>query len=194
MDENLLDLYVLSLLDRGIETPYSLQRKGGLSLGASTPCLRRLSEARLVKRQEEESATNRPRHVYTLTSAGRELARAGWQKHLRRRQIPSNLDGILRLADMAIHYGANSGEVAGLLKRASDERRSLARQAAVTIPKATPTVSYQEMRCKCSATGLRAEAEALAKLATQVAKQGSPRAEQPILWSGRERRAPVVKE
>lgn len=172
MNENLLDLYVLSLLDRGIETPYSLQRKGGLSLGASTPSLRRLSAARLVKRQEEESATNRPRHVYSLTPAGRELARTRWQEHLRRRQIPSNLDGILRLADMAIHYGASSGEVADLLKRASDDRRSLARQAAAMITKAQ-TVSYQEMRIKCSATGLKAEAEALATLATQIAKQRS---------------------
>ena len=83
-----------------------------------------------------------------------------------------NLDGILRLADMAIHYGASSGEVADLLKRASDDRMSLARQAAAMITKAQ-TVSYQEMRIKRSATGLKAEAEALATLAIQIAKQRS---------------------
>ena len=32
-----LDLYVLSLLERGLETAYSFQREVGLSLGASTP-------------------------------------------------------------------------------------------------------------------------------------------------------------
>ena len=74
-----LDLYVLSLLDRGLETPYSLQREGGLSLGASTPSLRRLSTAHLVKRKEEQGSTNRPRHAYALTATGRDIARTGWQ-------------------------------------------------------------------------------------------------------------------
>jgi DNA-binding PadR family transcriptional regulator len=127
---SLLDIYVLALLDRGIETPYALQRQGGLSLGASTPSLRRLAEARLVKRKAEVGMTNRPRHVYTLTASGRELARNGWREPFQSGRLPSDLESILRLSEIAAHYGAPPAEVARFLRTASDRRATLARRAA----------------------------------------------------------------
>jgi DNA-binding PadR family transcriptional regulator len=193
----LLDLYVLSLVDRGMETPYSLHREGGLSLGASTPSLRRLTEIRLVKRKEGEGATNRPRHVYTLTSAGQELARTGWQEHLHGRHIPSDLDAILRLADMAIHYGANPREVADFLKLASDERKAFGQRAAAHVVETTRVVSYQQMRSRCEAARLRAEAVVLSDLSTLIAthrnRHSNSLAKHPISASKLARKATTDK-
>jgi DNA-binding PadR family transcriptional regulator len=171
MPLGLLDLYVLSLIDRGVDTPYALQRDGGLSLGASTPALRRLNTARLVKRKEDEGATNRPRHVYALTAAGRELARRGWQEHLHNSRLPSDLDGVLRLVAMASHYGANPTEIADFLQQASENRTSSAKQAAAIITRAGQPISYKDMRSRCDAARLQAEAGVLAYLAEEVANR-----------------------
>ena len=165
----LLDLYVLSLLDRNINTPYLLQREGGLSLGASTPSLRRLGLVRLVKRHDEKGTTNRPRHVYTLTATGVDLARNGWREYLYAGRIPNDLDGVLRLAEMATHYGATSNQVVDLLNRASEERKTLSKRAAAN-KSSGQGFSYQQMRSICDKARWRAEGEALTELAASVIK------------------------
>jgi DNA-binding PadR family transcriptional regulator len=167
MTPGLLDIYILSLLERGLETPYQLQREGGLSLGASTPSLRRLSQARLVRRKDENGITNRPRHVYTLTTPGRDLAKNGWRNYLYASSIPNDLDAVLRLAEMATYYGASSKEVIQLLKRASEDRTSLSRLAAATRSTGQ-TLSYQRMRTICDESRWRGEAQALTRLAASV--------------------------
>ncbi len=168
----LLDIYVLSLLDRGIQTPYALQRQGGLSLGASTPSLRRLAEARLVKRRQEDGMTNRPRHVYTLTLSGRELARTGWREYFESARLPSDLDSLLRLCDVASHYGASRAEVARLLKSASQRRATLARRS-VPMADEDCDVMYLPMRSRCDAARLKAEADALGEMAAEMAGKRS---------------------
>ena len=164
---SLLNIYVLSLLDRGIDTPYAMQRQGGLSLGASTPSLRRLTEARLVKRKAEVGMTNRPRHVYTLTASGRELARNGWREYFQSGRLPSDLDSLLRLSDIAAHYGARPAEVARLLGTASGRRATLARRAAAA-PEEGNGRMYLSIRARCEAARLKAEAEVLRQVAAEM--------------------------
>jgi DNA-binding PadR family transcriptional regulator len=163
----LLDLYVLSLIERGLDTAYSFQREVGLSLGASTPALRRLDAARLVKCTEEEGATGRPRYVYSLTPSGRERATNGWREHFQYSRIPSDIDGLLRLADMATHYGNNAEDVAKLLKSASLRRSGLGWQAAAA-PEESSIGIYPRMRARCEGARLLAEAKILAELAVEV--------------------------
>ncbi len=98
-----LDLFVLSLLDRGLETPYDLQKRAGLSLGATTPSLRRLLDAKLVTRSKDSGPGKRPRHAYELTARGKEEARQGWKLYLSPEHLPNDLDSILRIIDLAIH-------------------------------------------------------------------------------------------
>ena len=74
MIHSVLDLFILSLLDRGLETPYDLQRQGGLSLGSTVPALRRLAAAGLIRKREASEASKRPRHSYQLYAAGRNRA------------------------------------------------------------------------------------------------------------------------
>ena len=165
---SLLNVYVLSLLDRGIGTPYALQRQGGLSLGASTPSLRRLTEAGLIKRKEEQGMTNRPRHVYTLTPSGRGLARSGWRAYFESGRLPPDLDSVLRLCDIASHYGATHADVARFLKNASQRRATLARRS-VPMPDEDCDVMYLPMRARCDAARLKAEADVLGEMAAEMA-------------------------
>lgn len=129
MIHSVLDLFILSLLDRGLETPYDLQRQGGLSLGSTVPALRRLESAGLVRKKASVALSKRPRHWFQLSAAGRKMARRGWIPLLKD-QPPSDFDAVLRLADMAQHYRARPADIVKFLEAAASERRSSARISA----------------------------------------------------------------
>ena len=171
----LLDIFVLSLIDRGLRTPYSLQREGGLSLGATTPSLRRLSGARLVVRDDAENVTRRPRHKYRLTPAGRKAALTGWREHFDKIRIASDLDSVLRLVDLAVHYRAKRDEIGVFLKRAAEQRFSRARQAETVNSFGQGALSYQQTRWQCESARLEAEATVLSRLATELQSEPHPR-------------------
>ena len=84
------------LLDRGLQTPYDLHSKGGLSLGSAVPALRRLEEAGLVRKKVPAGSSKRPRHWFLLSAAGRKVTRGGWI-HLLKAPPPSDFDAVLRL-------------------------------------------------------------------------------------------------
>src|SRR6266496_332077 len=168
MNFSVLDFFLLSLLDRGSETPYDLQRGVGISLGASLPSLRRLVTGKLVSREEGRAATNRPRHVYRLTASGKQAARTAWKAQLNGNDSPTDLDSILRIADMAAHYGADKKKIRSFLRRSAEARSLLARQAGLQAEASTrpsERISYSGMRTRCDAARLAAEAEALHGLA-----------------------------
>src|ERR1035441_10434725 len=101
MTLSVLDLFLLSMLDRGAQSPYDLHRAAGVSLGASVPSLRRLTASKLVTRTEGTAATNRPRHSYKLTAAGKQAAKAGWTTYFQEASAGVDLDSLLRIVDMA---------------------------------------------------------------------------------------------
>jgi DNA-binding PadR family transcriptional regulator len=126
LPQSVLDLFILSVLDRGLETPYDLNRQGRLSLGSTVPALRRLETAGLVRKKAAVGSSKRPRHWFQLSAAGRKLARGGWIPLLKD-QPPSDFDAVLRLADMAQHYRARPVDIVTFLEAAASERRSSAR-------------------------------------------------------------------
>lgn len=126
MIHSVLDLFILSLLDRGLETPYDLQRQGGLSLGSTVPALRRLESAGLVKKKASVALSKRRPHWFQVSAEGRKLARRGWIPLLKD-QPPGDFEAILRLADMAQHYRARPGDIVTFLEAAASQRRSSAR-------------------------------------------------------------------
>src|SRR5258708_23229447 len=77
LPQSVLELFILSVLDRGLETPYDLNRQGGLSLGSTVPALRRLETAGLVRKKAAVGSSKRPRHWFQLSAAVRQLARGG---------------------------------------------------------------------------------------------------------------------
>jgi DNA-binding PadR family transcriptional regulator len=126
LPQSVLDLFILSVLDRGLETPYDLNRQGGLSLGSTVPALRRLETEGLVRKKAPVGSSKRPRHWFQLSAAGRKLARGGWILLLKDHP-PSDFDAVLRLADMAQHYRARPADIVTFLEAAASERRSSAR-------------------------------------------------------------------
>jgi len=183
MTLSILDIFVLSMLDRGAQTPYELQRTAGLSQGAAVPSLRRLFAAKFVTREEGIAATNRPRHEYRLTPEGKKAARSGWKAHFQEASSGSDLDSLLRILDMGAYYGAEKKQLKLFLKQAADARglmadkAGLAQRSTASLNKA----AYLRTRAACDAVRLRAEADALRSLSSSFGSKGTVEGQQTLL-------------
>lgn len=164
------------MLDRGLQTPYELQKHAGLSLGAIVPALRRLTKEKLVTRSEADGATNRPKHIYKLTTSGRQTAETGWHEYLMDVREPTDIDALLRLLDIAQAYGTNRSRLVALLRSAATQRFAMAGEvrAASKRIRAEP-FSYRLTRSKVEVQRWRAEAQALKDLA-KAAEHNAPQA------------------
>jgi DNA-binding PadR family transcriptional regulator len=182
MTLSVLDLFLLSMLDRGAQSPYELQRTAGVSLGASVPSLRRLTASKLVTRTEGTAATNRPRHEYKLTAAGKQAARTGWKIYFQEASTGLDLDSLLRIVDMAFHYKAEKKMVKSFLKQAAEARALMAEKAGLAEKGfASPDrASYMKMRASCDAIRLRAEADALLSLSATIGSKREVAGQQPL--------------
>jgi DNA-binding PadR family transcriptional regulator len=162
-----LNAFILSLLDRGQQTPYDLHSVGAVSLGASLPALRDLTKERLVTRAINRRSGKRARHEYTLTAAGRETARSAWQSYLDGDPVALDLDSLLRIADMALYYGGNRAKIGTLLSLAARHRQSLGKQAEIATagPISNAQHLYSTMRAACDVKRFLGEANALTELA-----------------------------
>jgi DNA-binding PadR family transcriptional regulator len=175
---SILELYILSHIDRGHTTPYAMQREAGLSLGATSPTLPRLAKQGLVRRKTGRTATNRPKHEYALTPTGKEKARQGWKAYLEAgTSPPTDLDAFLRLVDMAQHYGAEPGQVVALMKNAALARRQMAKRCSLEFSgtKAKAVFGYRNIRAKLDSLRHKAEAEGLSSLAENLGHKRSSR-------------------
>jgi DNA-binding MarR family transcriptional regulator len=166
-----LEHFILSQLERGLETPYDLMRRAGVSLGASIPALRRLSAAGLVKKGRETSESSRPRHLYKLTADGMKQARIGWKQYLEGKSNLVDLDEILRVCDMAGHYNHDYADIAAFLGRAARDRSVLARQAQIVLDmQPALSLDYINLRAKCEIGRLTSDEAVLSQLASAVKK------------------------
>jgi DNA-binding PadR family transcriptional regulator len=163
-----LDLFILSLLDRGLQSPYDLLCQGGLSLGSTIPALRRLEKAGLVKKNASVGSSRRPRHGYQLSAPGRKLARSGWIPLLKD-QPPTDLDAVLRLADLASYYGAKVADIASLFQRAAQDRVVMSKQASAgKVKVGTASLLYVATKDDWDVRRLATETRFLAGLARSV--------------------------
>jgi len=185
VDLSVLDLFILRQLDSGLRTPYDLQTQTGMSLGASVPALERLKKKALVRREDERRGGKRLRHCYALTDEGAEHARRGWKPYLSAPSTPKDLESILRLVDIALHYRSKHAEVTHFLERAAAQRRAMAEEVGARnfrLPSLSP-LSYRSARMVCEEVRLRAEADALANLAkasSAAARQRGIRGSRPV--------------
>jgi len=170
MELSVLDVFVLSMLERGCETPYDLHRDAGLSLGAISPCVSRLMKERLVARTKDKNATKRPRHHYTLTTQGKEQARTAWKAYLEKAKSPHDLDSVLRIVDLALHYHADRTAIARLLQNAVSERDRRAKQLSIDLEKPADNL-YVRLRTRCEISRLLAETETLLKFSQEIGKK-----------------------
>jgi DNA-binding PadR family transcriptional regulator len=166
METPILDLYILSLLERGLETPYHLHSQGGISLGASSPALKRLIENKLIRRITGPTTSKRRSHRYSLTEAGLEQAHLGWRPYFKDLRVPPDIDAVLRLVDLATQYKMKQAQITAFLERAARNRSDLARQAgARMVTRQQNPLTYAATRSTCDYARLEAEAKAMSELA-----------------------------
>lgn len=164
MSASIVELFLLSLIDRGLTSKYELQRSGGVSLGSSTPALRRMQAAKLIVQDIDGQVGSRPRHALKLSAAGRRLARTGWKDHLNP-SLEADLDSILRLVDMAVFYGADKDQTVAYLSAMAENRKARARSAAMDYKPESPLLGILGAQDRWRSIRLKAESTFLFSLA-----------------------------
>jgi hypothetical protein len=132
-------------------------------LGSSSPALMRMQKAKLLIQDVDSSHGKRPRHDLKLSAAGKKFAREGWRSQL------DNLDGdtelVLRLADMASHYGAKPSEISKLLLTAASRRSRMARSNSATRDAQTDSLAIAAVQSRWEQAKSQAETRFLLRLA-----------------------------
>lgn len=167
MNPSVLDLYILSLLDRGFRSPYDLLSMGGLSLGSAVPALRRLQASGLVRRKASVSSSKRPLHLFQLSASGKKLARQGWIP-LMENQPPSDLEAVLRLVDVAQHNRAKPAQIAAFLESAAASRSVSRASSTSQSEKAQGSLGLVATRASWDAVRQKTEARFLRGLAKSI--------------------------
>ena len=173
-----LELFILSCFERGLETPYDLQRRVGLSLGATSPALKRLLKGGMLKRATGTTATKRPRHAYSLSAEGKRFARNGWKDYLDDPVPPSDLDSFLRILDMAVYNKAKKATVIAFMLRGVASRSHAADVSAVTGDQrwsGEDRWSYPYLRGRFEQQRLLSEVTTLSQILTQFKKNPPPK-------------------
>jgi DNA-binding PadR family transcriptional regulator len=97
-----LELFILALVQQGINTPYEIQLRAALSVGSTLPAFDRLLEKRLVKEEKPEA---RRRRRFTLTTTGqKELQDARTHLDQLSSDAAGDLEATLRLACLALFW------------------------------------------------------------------------------------------
>lgn len=164
MSPTILDLFILSLIDRGLKSKYELQRKGGVSLGSSSPAIKRLQTLKLIVQIVSGGPGKRPRHELELSPGGRRLVHRGWQKLLIEMHN-ADLQSALRLVDMANHYGGKRSEIDEFLRNNASNRATTSKLPSAVQRREGHGLNIIGMENKWNSIRLRTEARFLRELA-----------------------------
>ena len=164
---SLLELHILSLLDRGSQTSYDFLQQG-VSLGSSVPALRRMEDAGWIRAKRSSEVGKRQRHSFSLTAKGRKLVvRAG--AGLLRQPPPADFDAVLRVIDIAQGIDAKAQDILAFLQAAMQDRRSLAKLAASRDGGNDKQLEFRVIRNHWDIARLKAEARLIAQIIKSLA-------------------------
>jgi DNA-binding PadR family transcriptional regulator len=168
-----LELFVLALVQRGVNTPYRLL-SAGLSQGATLPVLGRLESSGHIHRGKPGL---RGRTEFELTAAGRRHLQAGWQTLLEA-PVSGDIETVLRAASLAVLSGADRKTVTTYLERAAKAKTadSKSRKAECNESKPSQLAEpdpgiYNWMLATNAAARVAAEAKVLRELATTLLRR-----------------------
>jgi DNA-binding PadR family transcriptional regulator len=115
-----LDLFLLGLINSGVDTPYLFRERARLSVGATLPALRRLENMRLITRGKR---LLRNKQLFKLTVAGRRALKTELQHFLQeyRKKPPNDMESILRVASLGLAAEQDS-DVIAILRRSAEAR------------------------------------------------------------------------
>ncbi len=166
-----LEIFILAMVDGGLNTPYDLHARAGLSIGATHPALKRLQKKGLLQAGAEGA---RRRREFQLTKAGRHELKAGsaaLQKQAGE-EIAPDLESVLRTASLALMRGRKRPCIK-LLKEAAKDRSKKSQERlsdAAGFQKELNEVpnAYRWMLAVCDAARLEAEGRALVRIAREL--------------------------
>jgi DNA-binding MarR family transcriptional regulator len=168
---SVLDLFVLLCAERGIRSGYALRRQAGLSLGATTPALRRLAQAGLVSRTTSTGLGQRKRYEFSLTSSGRAALRRGWQEYLCGAAPPWDIDSVLRVLELAAHHGAHRKNMLDFVDRVAKHReQQAARHTLPSEEEHTELPTYTSLRPRFDLARAKADIAVLREIKELLAK------------------------
>ncbi len=163
-----LEVLILALVQRGLETTYDLHMRAEISVGATLPALARLEKAGLVKATR---GTRRSRR-YELSSAGSTVLNAEVRSIAQ--EIPADLEGILRVAYL-LSLTRPVQFVQAFLRRAAQDRtrmRGDAERKAQALAATPDSLSIHGwMRAAVASKRLAAEARAANQLARLLGRK-----------------------
>jgi DNA-binding PadR family transcriptional regulator len=95
-----LEIFLLALIDDGVNTTYRLREEAGLSLGTTNPALERLEREALIKKARPGA---RGRLEYSLARSGHAILATELELMLTAaaKKPPADLEAVLRLTAMA---------------------------------------------------------------------------------------------
>lgn len=99
-----LNLFVLALVRAEVNTPYSIRRDAGISLGANETALRKLREKQLIKKSKEGK---RGKAEYSLTEKGRVYLENGIPAVFEEaaKKMPRDVESVIRILCIAFDSG-----------------------------------------------------------------------------------------
>jgi len=166
-----IDLLILALVQRGLQTPYDLRVRAGLSVGTTAPVLARLEQSGWI--EADEAGVRRSRR-FSITKTGAKNLESQWKNlPLKRSTAP---DEILRIVYLANVLG-NASTAARFAERASEDLAALgemkrieAQQHAGGSESANSPDWYLSMKLRSQAV----EALSNARLLAEIAKELQP--------------------
>ena len=170
-----LELFLIALIQREINTPYSLQVKAGLSPGATIPVLKRLETVGYVQRGVSGP---RGRTEYQVTAKGIRYFTKSWRPLLDG-PPPPDIESIFRIVGLAVMSGADLSAVSAFLRRAARRKATDAADREAAAARREPLNSepwetdfYACLQARYAGSRLLAESKFLRRLATLLLTDG----------------------
>jgi DNA-binding PadR family transcriptional regulator len=164
-----LELFVLALIQRGLGTPYDFRLKAGLSVGSTSPALKRLEDDGLITGSDPGARASRR---FTLTAKGSRVLNKEWESHLN--SHPTDLDSIVRIAYLAWEFqGRNAAakylqESSTALYGLAASRKAEAERLSPAITDSPVAETFLWLRTRGEAMRLEVDATLLKDLAEEI--------------------------
>jgi DNA-binding PadR family transcriptional regulator len=167
-----LDLLLLIAVESGIVTPYALLVTSGLSVGATIPALKRLSERGFLTKGEPES---RGRQEFRLTARGKQqLAKLSQALATLPSSELNETESLVRALALAVYCGDEAifQKLAQESEQKRHERLAASHSAVEDTPKPGDTVAlYRWMLARVAAAKLQAEGRQMGRIQQVLIEQ-----------------------
>jgi DNA-binding PadR family transcriptional regulator len=168
-----LDLFLLRLIDSGIDTPYQFRERVGLSVGATLPALKRLEAAGLIDRKAKAL---RNKQQYTITRAGRHHLRSHMQIsfHQIENQRFADSESVLRMVSLAASADETKAALTCLRLAVQDRQRRATHLLNSTYHGTDLAGRYSRWISLIQSARFKVEADTLAAIGSELSGQKPP--------------------